>query len=1083
MGGVVDFGEKLIKDVGGVVVDKVLTPAWELATGPFVMLYDMIIPEEDIPGAPAIPDRIGNTMSEGVFVSRTYGTCKIGGNKIRFNAATDTDLRVIIGHCMGPVSGVSRYEVNDLEWSTLTGSHSKTEYTGTRTQTADGRFSSDASAYRSIAYTAFTFAKNDQQVGYNPNVTVTMDGMLCAPLAGGASAFTRNPAVILYDWLINVEGYSAGDLDLNAFKSLEALCDAVPSGSSLPRYRFDYSFDSGISINDAKKLIWSSFNGFSIMSHGKFKPVWDSAQMADGSGGLTAKTSSHAFTLDNIVKDSFKWKQLERPNLVRIDFLDSEKQYKSSSVEVMDESDINENGEILYNEKAPYITNIELARRRAKFKFNKKRYPDYSCEFSALSGAGDIEVLDLVTITHILPGWTSKQFLITSRSEDATGKMKFTAEAYYPGAYDDSQAGTQANFESTLPNPHQPPPAATGVTSAMTAYGSAFDFDAVKISLTPPADDPFYSHTIVYASSDDAAYYEVGTTDGGNDFIFSALGTVYEPGETCYIKLRSVNEKGVIQAMPGSADTSVSVTSTMRLGSFYAGTNFFGDNAVADNASILLDKTNSLMRLGAVASTYITVDGPNVRVRSSNYVSGAMGSGFTLEPELLEVGNIACRGEFRTNVFQKNTVSAVGGNLLVVSGDVLAEDITATDGDELDRSTEAGDTRITEAGDTRTTEGVTKQIVTKGNETFSIGDILRIKTGGSDEWLEVISASGSTTYGVIRDKAGDYAANSNPAWKKGTAIVNYKQSGDGGCLMTSSEANAPYMSIFTHAGSPWSATTTRLRIGNLNGYLGYSADKYGIGIGDTDNHLKYDPDSGLLLAFANSSGITLNGGSIELWNSAHTTQYMDISGTGIEIYKGGDVTLQSITGAGIDKRASIIFQSEYTNFNMGASYDGSALMLIPETTRQGVFVVGWDFDDSPSSLKPFETVDIYADHWLLLTSWYNGDDSKAGLKLNSKRVTTLLSEQFYLFAERDDDSMQVVVDGRIGEATYGTRLRLIAEDPDGDTGYVLQSMPDSDPGAGVLSNGQLIFYTSNSGADLYVRGKDHTGNAITGQLI
>ncbi len=1190
----------------------VLNPTIALIAAPFVYAYESIFPDIDIniPSSPTYAsDRIGNTITEGVFVSRCYGTCKIGGNKLRFNAATDTDLRIIVGHSYGPVSGVSRVEVNDLEWSTLTGSHTKTEYTGTRTQTVDARFSSNASAFRNIAYHAFTFAKNDQQIGYNPNVTVIMDGLLCAPLAGGADAFTRNPAVILYDWYLNVEGYSAGDLDLNAFKSLEALCDEVPSGSSLPRYRFDYNFDSSISINDAKKLIWSSFNGFSIMSQGKIKPVWDSAQMEDGTGALTAKTVSHAFDLDNIVKDSFSWKKLERPNVVRIHYKDAAKQYKTSSVEVMDEDDINLNGEILYEERAYYITDVEIARRRARFKFNKKRYPDYSCNFSALSGAGDIEVLDLVTITHVLPGWTTKQFLITSRSENAVGGMKFTAEAYYSGAYDDSQAGTQANFESALPNPHDTPSSVTSVTVAMVAVGNAFDFDAVRVSFTPPSGDPFYSHSEVLASNDDATYYHVGNTDGSGEFTFSELGSIYEPGDTCYVKMRSVSDTNVKEDIPGSADNSVSVTSTMRIGSFYAGTNdFWGGNAAIGNAATKivmgnLDGTPKIalgasadaitfagtqsgffvdgdgyMRVGSSThglkfdpssgvldvptkvrvgtGTYIDIDGANARVRSSNYVTGAMGAGVTLEPDLLEVGNIAARGEFRSNVFQKNTVSTVGGNLLVVGGDVLAEDLTASDADGFTRITEAGDTRITEAGDTRVTEGGYKDFHTGGSETFSVGDILRIKTGGNDEWLEVATVTSSSQYGVIRDKAGDYTSNSNPVWQKGTAIVNYGQSGDGGVHMTASETNGPYTSIFTHTGSPWSSLTTRLRIGNLNGYLGYTTDKYGIAIGETSKHLKYDPTDGLILkgpgitsgtlsstnwdatngmqidldnatitiretsglTVDSVGGVTINGGELELWNTGHTTQYIDLSGTGIEVLADGDVTINGgslelwntghttkyvdVSGAGVDvlEGGDITLASEtgtadanrglikwpFASYvaNFGSDYDQNRLAFWPDTEDTVSFGIGVY---PGSATRRFSSIRAVASDISVECLSADSDDF-------AKFTLYESSSTFNFYLQSNKDTAGGTANNTIwGNSTATqTTLRLQADYKtatlvgielysDNTTFYTNHKLSAGDPGSGaVKGSGYGILYWS--GSQVWLRGIDFSSNNVNIQL-
>ena len=93
---------------------------------------------------------------------------------------------------------------------------------------------------------------------------------------------------------------------------------------------------------------------------------------------------------------------------------------------------------------------------------------------------------------------------------------------------------------------------------------------------------------------------------------------------------------------------------------------------VSSNQLYLIDA----LRVGSDA-TYIDIDGNAIRIRSSNYVSGVNGSGFTLESGLLEVGNIACRGIFRTAVFQKDVISVVGGNLVILPGDVLVTDMVA----------------------------------------------------------------------------------------------------------------------------------------------------------------------------------------------------------------------------------------------------------------------------------------------------------------------------------------------------------------------------------------------------------------------
>jgi len=193
----------------------------------------------------------------------------------------------------------------------------------------------------------------------------------------------------------------------------------------------------------------------------------------------------------------------------------------------------------------------------------------------------------------------------------------------------------------------------------------------------------------------------------------------------------------------------------------------------------------------------------NNSLRSSNFVSGTLlGAGFEIASDgSAEFQNIKARGRIATSVFEKDTISSVGGNLLVMDSDSLSIDMTSRE-----------DSILNIVGDT----------------TFPTGSILRIKDGIDDEWLEVTAVNG-TAYTVTRDKASLYTLNNNPVWTKGTCVVNYGTSGKGGIFMTSSESNSPYMHFFTHLGSPWSTTTAKTRIGNLDGVAGCSG--YGIWAG------------------------------------------------------------------------------------------------------------------------------------------------------------------------------------------------------------------------------------------------------------
>jgi hypothetical protein len=187
---------------------------------------------------------------------------------------------------------------------------------------------------------------------------------------------------------------------------------------------------------------------------------------------------------------------------------------------------------------------------------------------------------------------------------------------------------------------------------------------------------------------------------------------------------------------------------------------WMGDSAFA-NAVFSVDPTGQMIahagRIGGwyigtntLSSTNLILDSLNQYIESADFISGSAGRGWRLDPTTAQFGDIRARGKITCSVFEKEAISSVGGNLLVLDSDVLTSSMTA-----LETST------ITISGDT----------------SFAIGDILRIKDGIDDEWFVVLNSSSSYTYNVNRDAKGDYATDSNPSWEKGVTVVNYKNTG------------------------------------------------------------------------------------------------------------------------------------------------------------------------------------------------------------------------------------------------------------------------------------------------------------------
>ncbi|MFH1623542.1 MAG: hypothetical protein ABID54_00110 [Pseudomonadota bacterium] len=418
---------------------------------------------------------------------------------------------------------------------------SKSEYTGTLTQTADSRFADQAQAYRGLAYLALTLEAADSQIGGTPTITSVIEAKKLATIDGGAPAFTRNPAVILYHIYTDLEGITSAELNTTAFQALETYCDAVPTGGNEPRYRFDYIFDTEMTVNDMKKIVWRSFHGSSVRSQGKIKPVWQQSGSA-----------VFAFTKENIVGGSFSWAQPERPNVIRIHYINGDNNNKKDYVELRDETSISNKGEVLYEESTYFITDEEIARRRVHFWYNKFKYTDYTCSLTVFPESSKLEIYDIVTVTHPNPGWSGKKFRIIEKGQDKYGRCTFQLEAYHSGIHDDRAAEVQPSYYSTPPNPYEPPDHVTGVTLVEDAYTNTDGtyVPTVNLTYTKPTKMVFWDHARISVKVDtdsgNGAWNFYGDDySGGLGYSIDGVKANFTVGNTVWVKVQSVNDNNV----------------------------------------------------------------------------------------------------------------------------------------------------------------------------------------------------------------------------------------------------------------------------------------------------------------------------------------------------------------------------------------------------------------------------------------------------------------------------------------------------------------------------------------------------------
>ena len=214
---------------------------------------------------------------------------------------------------------------------------------------------------------------------------------------------------------------------------------------------------------------------------------------------------------------------------------------------------------------------------------------------------------------------------------------------------------------------------------------------------------------------------------------------------------------------------------------------------LTDTVGITLLSTTPAIKVGDTDGIHILLDGANGQVGVSNFSAGAVGWRVEEDGDA-EFNNINARGVFRTPVFLKEEVSSIGGTFLVSESAALTANCTTA------AAINGSFTFYTE------------------QNYFSVDDFVRCKPGATKQfWAKITNVAYDAESGTFEHTADLKNGDTSTTFEKGTAVVNYGASGQGLVQLTATLANSPYINIFTHAGSPWTTTTERARLGKLDG--------------------------------------------------------------------------------------------------------------------------------------------------------------------------------------------------------------------------------------------------------------------------
>lgn len=300
--------------------------------------------------------------------------------------------------------------------------------------------------------------------------------------------------------------------------------------------------------------------------------------------------------------------------------------------------------------------------------------------------------------------------------------------------------------------------------------------DQLSIPSSPPATPGITAPQLGGTEISRSAVFDIGSLteyihiDGANRLIQSSN---FVAGTSGWI----IRGDGSVEFGSGVFRGDITATSG-RIANWYINTNTLSSGAVEASSNVLIDSANSLIRLGPTSGNYITLDGANLRIRSSNYVAGA--SGFTIEPGLVEAENIKARGSLAGTTFKYDVVSAVGGQLMVANADILSTDMAA-----LDAST----------------------MTIKGDVALALNDVILIRavatSGIEEEYLRVTSGGIIDSY-AEGNSGGHFSLYSTQVTRVAQSFAVTGAATLGSCKFYLFRANSPTGNIvaklYAHSG-------------------------------------------------------------------------------------------------------------------------------------------------------------------------------------------------------------------------------------------------------------------------------------------
>lgn len=510
-----------------------------------------------------------NSQSTNQPIPVVYGKSRVPINRVYINySGTDNEYIHIIGILAeGEIEGFDDqvegvdplFFDNKLYTEFGAGNVYYELFTGTATQSVCATLNAACPEWTDpLRYTAYIYLRlkfDAEKFQALPEVTVGIKGLEVLDPNTSVTAYSNNPALCAHDFLTRSPlrggfGLDTSKLLTSSTESSRSYCVTKGWTCNLPITENDY-------VTDNLQLILNNFRGEIIKSIDKYE-----LRFKD----LNYESVVMNLTEDHVISDSLKISDPainQTPVVIIINYLSSEADGQNGSTYKVTPFTFNPTN-VQPNESYVDITinclglsDINLVQKMAYY-FYERYSNNKSVTFSAIQEACQLDAMDLITLTHTVPGWTQQYLRVlksTVNSANNTVSLVCVEESlsFYNDVY---ETVSQIGYSTTLPDPTAEPYPVINVNHSEEFYPErGRSRTRWVINFDPPAasDDPFFDYAEIWLKIGTGDYIYM-TRSGGN-YVVDPV----EEGETYYLKIVAVNIYGRKQSAANATIVSKNI--------------------------------------------------------------------------------------------------------------------------------------------------------------------------------------------------------------------------------------------------------------------------------------------------------------------------------------------------------------------------------------------------------------------------------------------------------------------------------------------------------------------------------------------